>query len=70
MSKRNPKQIFVYCSEGIQAEVRKIQAEHGLPSFSAALRAVLRFGITTMKDTEKLGRSDLYMSFIDREKTD
>ena len=70
MSAKNPKQIFVYCSQGIQSEIRKVMVDNGLPSFSAALRSVLRFGLTTMKDADKMDRSDLYMPFVDREKKD
>jgi|TARA_R100001530_G_scaffold131760_1_gene103629 hypothetical protein len=70
MTAKNPKKIAVYVPLGLQAEVRKVADKHELGSFSAALRVIMRLGITTLKDLDKLDRSDVYLPFVEREKGD
>lgn len=69
---KNPKKLMTYLPLGIQAEVRKVQEKHGLKSFSAALRVILRLGITTIKDLDNMDppRSDVYEPFVARERKD
>lgn len=67
---KNQKQKFVYLPLGLQADIKEIQENQGLPSFSAALRAISRFGITTIRDMKKMDRDDLFSSYFSRERRD
>lgn len=70
MSAKNPKKLFCYVPLGLQTEVRKVAEKHGLRSFSAALRAILRFGLYMMLEADKGNSPHLYEQFIARERGD
>ncbi len=69
-TKKASKKIMLYLPLGLQAEVRKVVEKHNLSSLSAGFRAVLRFGLATMKDADRMERPDLYMGYIAKEKKD
>jgi hypothetical protein len=59
--------VFLYLPKGIQAEIERFRRRHGLPSTSAAGRAMLRFAAVTMKDLDRMDQAGAYLAFVEAE---
>ena len=56
---------FLYLPAGVRAEIEKFRRTHGLPSTSAAARALIRFAAITTKDLDEIDQSAAYLQFVE-----